>query len=86
MDGVQRIFTNVSVHQICKLLQLFHHTMLDVPIFTYLTVCFVEPGICVQLFRWPHLSLACEGAGAIIATEDTVAEECDKVVYSESVR
>ena len=36
MAGVHRRFTNVSVHQICQLLQLFHHTSLDVPVVTYL--------------------------------------------------
>ena len=67
MAGVHRRFTNVSVHQICKLLQLFHHTSLDVPVVTYLPKCFVEPGIPLQLlFMWPHLSLAFEGAGVII--------------------
>ena len=59
MAGVHRRFTNVSVHQICKLLQLFHHTSLDVPVVTHLPRCFVESGIPLQLlFIWPHLSLA----------------------------
>ena len=67
MAGVHRRFTNVSVHQLCKLLQLFHHTSLDVLVVTYLPKCFVEPGIPLQLlFMGPHLSLAFEGAGVII--------------------
>ena len=39
------ITRNVSVHQICKLLHLFHHTRLDVPVVTYLSECFMELGI-----------------------------------------
>ena len=64
---ILRKFTNVSVHQICKLLQLFHQSSLDVPVVIYLPKCFVEPGIPLQLlFMWPHLSYAFEGAGVII--------------------
>ena len=44
-----RRFTNVSANKICKLLQLFHHTRLDVPVITYLPECFVEPGILFQV-------------------------------------
>ena len=67
MAGVPRRSTNVSVHQLYKLLQLFHHTSLDIPVVTYLPKCFVEPGIPLQLlFLWPHFSLAFEGAGVII--------------------
>ena len=81
MEGLHRRFTNVPVHQICKLLYMFHHTMLAVPVVTYLPECFVEPGIIFQLFRWPHLFLAFEGAGAILYTEDTVAEESGTVFF-----
>ena len=85
MDGVHKRFTNVSIHQIFKLLQLFHHTMLDFPIVTYLPECVVESGILFQLFRWPHLPLAFKGAGAILFTEDTVAEESDTGVFSKRI-
>ena len=67
MAGVHRRLTNVSVHPICKLFQLFHHLRLGVPAVTYLPKCFVEPGSLFQLLlRWPHLSLAFEGAGPIM--------------------
>ena len=79
MYGIHRRFTNVPVHQLCKLLQLFHHMSLDVPVVTYLPECFVEPGILFQLFKLPHLSFAFERAGAITFSEDTVAEESDTV-------
>ena len=54
MDGVHIRVTNVSVHQICKLLNLFHHTSLDVPVVNHLFEYFVEPWILFQLFRWHY--------------------------------
>ena len=78
-----RSFTNVSVHQICKLLQLFHHLRPEVPVVTYLPGWFVELGILFHLFRWPQLSLAFDGTAAILSSEDTVAEKSGTMVFSE---
>ena len=59
MDGVHTRFTKVSVHQLGKLLQLFHHMSRGVSV-VVLPECLVEPGILFYRFRWPHLSLAFE--------------------------
>ena len=54
----------------------------DVPVATNLSECFVKPGISRVL---SGLSLAFEGATAILSTEDTVAEESDTVVFPEII-